>query len=183
MGVVDGIKSASLFGKLAFFLLAVALLFVYIAFTTTGWGENASGTHWGLWRICGNNEYIPGCTPVDGWALDWYAATQALAIFGFVGINVAFLLVCLLLFTSQCGGNKEVGMGAAIICLITGVLLLIGCIVFGAKFDDRYIDQFPTNKHKLSYSFGLALVASILEIVAGVFMLVDGLGKGTSPSG
>ncbi|OWF52974.1 uncharacterized protein LOC110447021 [Mizuhopecten yessoensis] len=182
MGIVDGVKSASLFGKLAFFMLAVALLFVYIAFATTGWGENDTGKHWGLWRICGNNVYSPGCTQVDGWAVDWYAAVQALAIFGFVGINVAFLLVCLLLFTSQCGGNKEVSMGAAIVCIVTGALLLIGCIVFGAEFDDLFIDK-NLVKHKLSYSFGLAIVASLLEIVSGVLLLLEGLGKGTSPSG
>lgn len=72
MGVVDRFKGAGLFAKVSLALLMVSTLFVWIAYTCTGWGEAVSGpragTHFGLWRICSNHDYTPGCTPTDGWA-------------------------------------------------------------------------------------------------------------------
>ncbi|KAJ8309593.1 hypothetical protein KUTeg_014467 [Tegillarca granosa] len=177
MSVIDDLKSASLFGKLAFVFLAIASLFVCIAFTCTGWGELNTGMHWGLWRVCSENTYTPGCTPTDGWALDWWAATQALVIFGFFGILVSFFLVILYIFVGKCQKNSEVAMGAGIICIVTGVLYLIGCIVFAAEWDKNYKDT-NTLDYFLSYAFGLSIVALILEIVAGVFLILEGKGKG-----
>lgn len=75
MGVVDGFKSASIFGKIAFILLAVASFCIIIAFTCTGWGESNENVgsgfqiHWGLWRRCTENEISSSpCSPLDGWA-------------------------------------------------------------------------------------------------------------------
>lgn len=75
MGVVDGFKSASIFGKIAFILLAVASFCIIIAFTCTGWGESNTTVgggyriHWGLWRRCTEEEVSTApCNPLDGWA-------------------------------------------------------------------------------------------------------------------
>lgn len=76
MGVVDGFKGAGLFAKIALVLLAISTLFVWIAFTCTGWGEEKlsadaktiARSHIGLWRMCSNNENTPNCAPTDGWA-------------------------------------------------------------------------------------------------------------------
>lgn len=75
MGVVDGFKSASIFGKIAFILLAVASFCIIIAFTCTGWGESNTTVgggyriHWGLWRRCTEEEVSTApCSPLDGWA-------------------------------------------------------------------------------------------------------------------
>lgn len=75
MGVVDGFKSASIFGKIAFILLAVASFCITIAFTCTGWGESNENAgsgfqmHWGLWRRCTEEETSTSpCSPLDGWA-------------------------------------------------------------------------------------------------------------------
>ncbi|XP_062584289.1 uncharacterized protein LOC134246042 [Saccostrea cucullata] len=140
MGLLDEFKSASIFGKIVFILLFLASFCILIAFTCTGWGESnetAGGgykIHWGLWRRCTNQEFMTGgpCSDLDGWANDWWAFTQAASCFGFFGILVSFFLVILYLFVGQCKGNGEVATGAAILCLVTGVILLIGCIVFGA---------------------------------------------------
>lgn len=64
----------------------------------------------------------------------------------------------------------------------SGVLFLIGIIVFGAKFD-KYYKHLNKVDHELAYSYGLAIVAVILEIVAGVLLILDGKkGGGTSPA-
>lgn len=194
MGVVDGFKSASIFGKIAFILLAVASFCITIAFTCTGWGEsneNAGGgfqMHWGLWRRCTEEETSTSpCSPLDGWANDWWAFAQAASCFGFFGILVSFFLVILYLFVDSCKGNGEVATGAAILCLVTGVIQLIGCIVFGVEFDDVYYDRTVGGakwEFWLSYAFGMAIVAALLEIVAGVLLILEcKKGGGTSASG
>ncbi|KAK3608542.1 hypothetical protein CHS0354_042519 [Potamilus streckersoni] len=186
MGVVDGFKSASLFAKISFVLLVVAALFASIAFTCTGWAKNNVGAHYGLWRLCGENVYAPGCTQLDGWAVDWWAATQALVSFGFFGIWVALILVSLVMFSESFKGNKEMAIAAAIVCIVTGVLYLIGVIVFGAEFDKYFISRnyLTLMNYSLSYCFGLSIVALVFEIVAGVLMILDGKGGGggTKPS-
>lgn len=69
------------------------------------------------------------------------------------------------------------------------MLYLIGVIVFGAEFKDDYQDPYDKNtnpsfgEYKLSYCFGLSIVALLLEIVAGVLMFLDSKKGGTSPSG
>lgn len=71
--------------------------------------------------------------------------------------------------------------------VISGVFYLIGVIIFGAKIDDD--DKWPENNntdYKLGYSFVLSLIALLLEIVAGILMIVEGKGGGgggsTKPS-
>ncbi|XP_045185708.1 uncharacterized protein LOC123543700 [Mercenaria mercenaria] len=190
MGVVDGFKGAGLFAKIALVLLLIATLFVWIAYTCTGWGEAKSGandgTHIGLWRICSDNKYTPGCSQTDGWANDWFAACQALVTFGFFGINVALFLLILYIFVPSCQKNGEIAMATAIICIVTGVLYLIGVIVFAAEFKDDFIDPGDSNPawgdYELSYCFGLSVIALILEIVAGVLAILDSKKGGTSPS-
>jgi len=63
------------------------------------------------------------------------------------------------------------------------VLYLIGVIVFAVKFDEDYVDRIANSTYELGYAFGLSVVALILEIVAGVLVIVDSKSGGTSPSG
>lgn len=63
------------------------------------------------------------------------------------------------------------------------MIQLVGCIVFGVEFDDVYYDR-GTVEFWLSYAFGLAIVAALLEIVAGVLLILEcKKGGGTSASG
>lgn len=191
MGAVEGFKGSGLFAKVSLVLLIIAALFVWIAYTCTGWGIAKSGpregTHYGLWRICSDDPYIPGCAPTDGWANDWFAAVQALVTFGFFGINVALFLLILYMFVSSCKKSGELALATAIICFATGVLYLIGVIVFAAEFKDDYIDPGDIipgwGDYELGYSFALSVVALVLEIVAGVFIILDSKKGGTTPSG
>lgn len=51
---------------------------------------------------------------------DWYATVQALSVFGFVGINVAFLVLTLQIFSSICKGVSDLGFWNALCCFVTG---------------------------------------------------------------
>ena len=53
-----------------------------------------------------------------------------------------------------------------------GVLYLIGCIVFAVNFKEHYIDAVLLDC-ELSYSFVFSIIALVLEIVAGVLMIID----------
>ena len=67
------------------------------------------------------------------------------------------------------------------------MIQLVGCIVFGVEFDDVYYDRGTGANYFefwLSYAFGLAIVAALLEIVAGVLLILEcKKGGGTSASG
>ena len=65
---------------------------------------------------------------------------------------------------------------------ISGVMYLIGCIVFAVKFKENYIDP-VTRDCELSYCFIISTIALVLEILAGVLMIIDAKKAGTSPSG
>ncbi|KAK7504583.1 hypothetical protein BaRGS_00004069 [Batillaria attramentaria] len=184
MGVKDGFMGASLMVKISFILLLIANLFNWIAFTTASWGyfdfdgiaNSLDGVGYGLWRRCG--ETISGCTVLDGTREDWYATFQAFGIFGFVGINVAFLLLILYMFAGPCKGNGEAKMATFIICFVAAVCWLIAVIIFAAEFSVS-----GTSVDKLGFSFALAIIALILAVVAGILLIVDGKGGGgTSPA-
>ncbi|XP_063429309.1 voltage-dependent calcium channel gamma-8 subunit-like [Mytilus trossulus] len=176
MGVVDDLKGASIFCKVAFILLLIATLFTCISYTTTDWVyEDVAKNHYGLWRICGEAEVPTGCQTIDGWANDWYGVVQAFVTFGFFGILISFFLVVLYIFVSKCQKNGEVAIAVAIICIATGVFYLIGIIIFGAKVTDKWPES-ATKDYKFGYSFALSIIAFLLEIVVGVLMLLEGKG-------
>ena len=54
----------------------------------------------------------------------------------------------------------------------SGVLYLIGCIVFAVNFKEHYIDAVLLDC-ELSYSFVFSIIALVLEIVSGVLMIID----------
>lgn len=51
-------------------------------------------------------------------------------------------------------------------------MYLIGCIVFGTQWDKYYKDTLVTD-YALEYGFALSIVALILEITAGVFLIIE----------
>ncbi|XP_055957441.1 epithelial membrane protein 1-like [Patella vulgata] len=189
MGVKDDFSGSSILGKVNLIVLLVANFCNWIAFCTAEWGKNYASVNdynlnifngWGLWRICGNTLSNAGCNQLDGWALDWYGAVQAFAIFAFVGINVAFLLVVLMMFTSKCKGNGDAGMASAILCLVAAVCYLIAVIIFAYYFSVVYT-VFTINLRPVGYSLILAIIALILAFVSGILIIVD-LKKGGSTS-
>lgn len=69
MVILDRLKDAGTLAKGAFVTLLVAVLFVWIAYTSPGWGgygDEKRGRHFGLWRQCAQT---PPCASLDGWAL------------------------------------------------------------------------------------------------------------------
>ncbi|KAK6182768.1 hypothetical protein SNE40_010379 [Patella caerulea] len=187
MGIKEDFSGSSILGKVNFIVLLVANFCNWIAFCTAEWGKVYTSVNnyninvyngWGLWRICGNA--LGSCSQLDGMNLDWYGAVQAFGIFAFVGINVAFLLVILMMFTSKCKRNGDAGMAAGILCLIAAVCYLIAVIIFAYYFSLAFT-VFTINLRPVGYSLILAVIAFILAFVSGILIIVD-MKKGGSTS-
>ncbi|XP_071079825.1 epithelial membrane protein 1-like [Haliotis cracherodii] len=202
MGLKDSFMKSPTLTKVCLILLLLAQICSWIAFTVPEWGRTYTDpllgtdggyTGLGLWRRCSNGASTSytgpsNCITLDGAVLDWFVAVQAFSIFGFVGINIAFIIVMLQVFTSKCDDVTDIGFWNAVQSIVTAICYLIAVIVFGAEFNDGdYGRPIPKGVNykagELAFSFGLAIVALLLEGVAGVLMLVDNKkGKGTSPA-
>lgn len=180
MGVKDGFMGASVMVKVSFIILVIANVLNWIAFCTASWGYIKGGTNpgFGIWRSCG--ETTGGCAELDGTRLEYYAAFQAFGIFGFVGVNLAMLVLSLFMFGGPCKSNGEAKMAVLIICFVAAVCWIIAVIIFGAKWDDN---NSGNPFAELGFSFALAIVTLILAVIAGILLIVDGKGGGgTSPA-
>ncbi|KAK7502780.1 hypothetical protein BaRGS_00006030, partial [Batillaria attramentaria] len=106
----------------------------------------------------------------------WYGATQALTTLGFVGVNLAFLLIILQIFVDKCKGVAEIAFWNFIQCILTSVCYLIAIIVFAASFDDSF-DGGRISDEELGYSWGLALVALAFNgIAVTILQFMEGKG-------
>jgi hypothetical protein len=74
MSIIETFKETGIFVKISSSSLLVSLLFVWIAFTCTGWGgydrkevpSVKNGLHFGLWRLCDDSIIVTPCKPLDG---------------------------------------------------------------------------------------------------------------------
>ncbi|PVD20775.1 hypothetical protein C0Q70_18936 [Pomacea canaliculata] len=182
MSVKETFLTASLMTKLALIIISVSNFLNWIAFTTTSWYVTPT-KWWGIWRQCD----FGSCYLLDGVISDWHGTFQAFAILGFMGINIAMVLIILFLFVNACKSNGEVKMAAIGICFVTALCYLIAVIIYGAEKSPTgsvSYSSFYSLGYYLGYSYGLAIVAFILEAVTGVLLLLDGkaLSVTTSPA-
>lgn len=180
MGWIDGFKASGVFAKVALFLLIFDAFFNWIAFTSTSWGIMADSianddTHLGIWRQC--QKLTTTCYELDGYANIWWGCFQGVCLLGFVGTNVALLLMLLFMFWDGCKRNKEIGQAAAWTCIVSSVFWLIAVIMFGAKFeDDTDVSGTGANDDKnVGYSHTMAIFTLLVEAIAGVLLLIEAL--------
>ncbi|CAL1545652.1 unnamed protein product [Lymnaea stagnalis] len=177
MGIKDDFMGAKLLIKISAIVVLVAQLFNWISFCTTSWITTVVDRV-GLWRHSAPRTL--GSTSYDGTGSDSMAATQAFAIFGFVGLNVGCLLLVLFIFWSSCKGKSETGLAAGISLIVSAVTWLIAVSVIAADFGR--IDYQPTFGFSFGFSFGLAICALILAGVAGVLTILGQLKIGSVSS-
>ncbi|KAK7004602.1 epithelial membrane protein 1 [Biomphalaria glabrata] len=164
MGISDGYSEANFSTKISFFLVLLADVVNWIGFCTTSWWVH-NDEYQGLWRLC--NGIV--CGYMDGTPDDDMNAIQAFAIFGFIALNVAFLLINLYMCWGSCKGNGETGVGSVIFLFISAGSWLISVAIFGAGYDDRL--------GRFGYSYALAVSAGILALLSGFIMLIGGRGN------
>ncbi|XP_055875309.1 epithelial membrane protein 1-like [Biomphalaria glabrata] len=171
MGVKDGFMGANVLTKIAFFVVLLAVVVNWIAFCTTSWYVFSGTSYIGLWRQCG----AATCgTMLDGSPDDEFDAIQAFAIFGFIALNVGFLLIVLYMFWGSCKGNAETGIASAITLFVSAGCWLISVAIFGAEYED-FTGRF-------GYSYALAVCALILALIGGIIMIIGGRGNSSVSS-
>ncbi|KAI8794244.1 epithelial membrane protein 1 [Biomphalaria glabrata] len=162
---------ANVLTKIAFFVVLLAVVVNWIAFCTTSWYVFSGTSYIGLWRQCG----AATCgTMLDGSPDDEFDAIQAFAIFGFIALNVGFLLIVLYMFWGSCKGNAETGIASAITLFVSAGCWLISVAIFGAEYED-FTGRF-------GYSYALAVCALILALIGGIIMIIGGRGNSSVSS-
>ncbi|XP_071079662.1 uncharacterized protein [Haliotis cracherodii] len=192
-GVFESLKGAGAIGIVVLVLALLGNMCNWIAFTTAAWARLFTNTNketfigFGLWRICGtgsdtgSGRIVSVCTQIDGTNLVYYGAVQALVSIGFLGLNAMCLIIILKMFTSKCADVSDIDKVNGIQAIVTGVLYLIGIIIFGAEYGngDKLHSAVIAVDGDLGYSFVFAVFAMVLEIVVGVVLLVIGLKGGS----
>ncbi|KAL8566210.1 hypothetical protein ACOMHN_063100 [Nucella lapillus] len=182
-------KGANLFAKLAFIFLLIASVVGWISYCTANWarlekelnkvkyydgyGVWVVATNWG-WNFDPTNEKgshapLPHVKPTDGWLLEWYGGFQACATVGFVCLNVGFFLIVLFVFVGPCKSNADMAFWNAINNIVGSIFWLIAVLIFGTQ---------KPSKSELNYSFGLAIVTLVLQLAAGIVLLLTRRGGG-----
>ncbi|KAK7499041.1 hypothetical protein BaRGS_00009588 [Batillaria attramentaria] len=194
--LVESIKGANIFGKLAFIFLLIAMFLGWIAYTTANWcriyitPDDDDYVGYGIWRVADNSEpysadFFVGTDKYsgrvgehnDGWLLPWFGAFQAFATFGFISLNVGFFLVVLFIFVGPCKSNKDMGFWNAINCIFGSICWLIAIILFAAYFED--FDKKPQfDEPNVSYSFVFAIFTFALQLATGIVLLLTNRGGG-----
>ncbi|XP_046340451.2 uncharacterized protein LOC124121489 [Haliotis rufescens] len=188
-GVFESLKGAGAIGIVVFVLALIGNICNWIAFTTAAWARKFTNTNketftgYGLWRMCGTgtDSVVSACAQIDGTNLAYYGAVQALVSIGFLGLNAMCLIIILKMFTSKCADVSDIDKVNGIQAIVTGVLYLIGIIIFGAEYGngDKLRNTSIAVDGDLGYSFVFAVFAMLLEIVVGVVLLVTGLKGGS----
>ncbi|GFO10212.1 hypothetical protein PoB_003671700 [Plakobranchus ocellatus] len=179
MSCLSNFQSSSIYQKIAFFLLLIALCLAWISFVTTGWGDAyiTDGspdtlTGYGLWRRCGDTDFAPNCEKLTGWNLDWYRAVQAFAIIGFVCVNVSLLLIILLVFLPKCHQSKAITLWIVVLSFLSAFSYILAVIIFAVGFDSTF-EVTGSDDASVQYGWGLALCVFVLDIVAGALFIVE----------
>lgn len=64
---------------------------------------------------------------------------------------------------------------------VSGICWLIAVILFGAEFDNTY-DRYNFDDPSLHYSFGFAIITFLLQLAAGIVLLLTNKGGGAVQS-
>lgn len=141
-------------------LSGLGLLANIVGLAIPYWGYISNVSHFGLWQICSENLlYQFECQDIPSqYSSDKWKATQALELIGMIGMVVTVVLV--LLKMTKMRGNDRLLRVAGAVAIVSGVLMIVGCIIFSTEDHDGY---------KLHAGFALCIVGGILSIVAGVF--------------
>ncbi|XP_060574083.1 claudin-1-like isoform X2 [Ruditapes philippinarum] len=178
-----------LFDKIGLALLGLALISNIIGvaipywfyFSLTVQGETGSA-NFGLWKSCGSETTGKGGTFVtkcmnfdntDGFTVPtaFYAA-RALEILAILATTAAIIVVCMKIFFKK--ENNRLLYIAAPISIFASLFVIIGAIVFVVDNEVKKMVESanPLVHFKPHASFGLSIVAGILNIVASPMLIL-----------
>ncbi|XP_060574064.1 uncharacterized protein LOC132731811 [Ruditapes philippinarum] len=178
-----------LFDKIGLALLGLALILNIIGvaipywfyFSLTVQGETGTAS-FGLWKTCGTATEGKGGASVstcmsfdtiDGFTVPKaFEAARALEILAILTTTAAIIVVCLKIFFKK--ENNRLLYIAAPIPFFAGLFVIIGAIVFVVDNEVKKMVESanPLVHFKPHASFGLSIVAGILNIVASPMLIL-----------
>lgn len=165
-----GFGQASLFLKICFILIIVALIIQILGVALPYWYDvdnDRGSSYGGLWKDCWEIGNSKDCSNIKNEA-DWLAATQAFEIIGLL-ILVAALVCCIIVIFIK-NDLKILKLINWILCFCACGFIIIGIIIYGAES--------PTSD--FSGAFAITIIAGIIALVAGILGLLDWMGKGSA---
>ncbi|VDI71567.1 voltage-dependent calcium channel gamma-1 subunit-like [Mytilus edulis] len=176
-------KSPSKVGAVAMVVMFLGWIVELVAITTIYWAVftwltvdtaqrriTITEAH-GLWKYCSKFiglfvrcEHSPG----------WLVAVRALNVIGMMFGSGALVFMGLFTFLHSEKWNKIFKSSALSSAIFSGVLILIGAIVYGASVSQGKapLPHKPVGdvQYVLSWSFALSIIAAILFVISGVIM-------------
>jgi uncharacterized membrane protein len=144
-----------------FVLLSSSIVLFLIAFVTHDWAflrapDSADWHREGLWENC-------TCSRL-GQQDDWHHAVQGMISIGLIALLIAFLLISIYMCVHTVSKNSTI-IALVCVCFIAVLFMLIGFIIYAVeKLSDHYT---------LSWSYAVAILSSILCLIAGVLSIVQ----------
>ncbi|XP_059176784.1 protein starmaker-like [Physella acuta] len=193
-------KTFSLAGLACTVLCVVAIV---VSFASDRWvvstEKEVSGfKNIGLWSACFSRYRPPAYALVDKfydgcwWVLDremddlrvflfpgWFVGTQVLvSISLFFELLATIILIvniinCFLYHPLKLQITRGLSMSAAILHGLTGILLAVAVIMFGARADNSRTWLEKPDQNYLSWSFGICVLAVFLAIIAMMFQFLE----------
>ncbi|XP_045208450.2 uncharacterized protein LOC123560299 [Mercenaria mercenaria] len=166
-----GFSDATLFLKIGFVLLIVALILQLLGIALPFWYSKDYGnyeSYGGLFRGC--HESSSSNTKICAtWknVTDWWAAVQAFMLIGFFLIIGALVLSIIAVFIKS--DMKILKLICWILCFCACGFIIIGIIIYGAEASSVYAEY--------SGAFAVAIIAGIICLAAGILVLLDWMGK------
>jgi len=164
LGLSPAIHNIGLCGLtgLIFAVLTSALVLYLEGFVTTSWSvTNAAADqsrHDGLWHSCQQ----PDRPSTSG--TEWMISVQVMTCLGLVGLIISFGLATIYMSANRASKNISL-VSLSVLSFLSGVLILVSVIVYGVESRGE--------KVRLSWSYYVSLVSSILCLLAGVLSVVQ----------
>ncbi|XP_060569337.1 uncharacterized protein LOC132727774 [Ruditapes philippinarum] len=168
-----GFNTTSVWIKVAFICLLLALVLFVIGFATISWMTSYNYAL-GLWKTkscyntirhydgrCRTSSITSAWLKLAGWE-DWFRATQAFECIGLICLGMALLIMFLFVFVDSMKKRSPL-LAVIFFCFGAVLAMVIGFLILGLKLD--HLD--------IGWSMGLAIAGCILTFVAGVMSVID----------
>ncbi|XP_045171523.2 epithelial membrane protein 3-like isoform X2 [Mercenaria mercenaria] len=157
---------------IALVLTCVALLLCIISTAIPYWWSS-DNFDLGLFRYCGTINILGTSSTSCGEfsdVPDWMKATRAMMVLSILALGASILLSVLFGFIMK--EKQFLAILAAFMCFAAAGLAILGVIIYGAKAPLKSFDL-VYGEGSLHAGFGLAIIAAIAAVVAGVFVFLS----------
>lgn len=167
-------------------VLLAAFLFHTIGIATNHWAVSVTDAHGtiqynGLWEKCADVRLGKGDFECQGFIWSdpqvshWFRYVQTTEVLAFCAMMIMIAFALLYLFAKFITEDhkKNLKVLALVLGFLSGVLIVIACIVFGSLKDVQKPRRMQAASVNLSWSFAFSLIGGLLSIATGVIFTIS----------